>query len=57
MDDDESALNREENQPCSVGNGWYFQEIDEEDKENAIKTCGACTERRKPRKTPSDGND
>ena len=56
-EDDESALDREKDQPSSAGNVWYLQEIDDKDKEKTIKIFGTCIERRKPRKTLPDGND
>ena len=56
-EDDESALDREEDQPSSVASGWYLQETDEVDKEKTIEICGTCTERRKSRKAMPDGND
>ena len=54
-EDNESALDREKDQPNSVGNSCYLQETDEEDKEKTIKICGTCTERTKPRKAMPDG--
>ena len=39
-EDDESALDREEDQHSSVRNGLYFKEIDEEDKEKTFRHVG-----------------
>ena len=54
---DESALDHEEDEPISAGNGRYLQKIDEQDEEKAIEIRWSCSKRGEPRKTLPDGND